>query len=139
MNKLNRDRVLAEARDALVAALPDVWAIYVYGSFGRGDEWPDSDVDLAVLRSPGAVLPDVLGLACKISERVGRDVDLVDLRRVGDVLRAEVLAEGRALYVAQPASVLAWEASAMSRYTHHREEIREILEDFRRNGVGYRR
>ncbi len=139
MNKLDRARILAEARDALVAAFPDVWAIYVYGSFGREDEWPDSDIDLAVLRPPGTVLSDVLGLAGKISERVGREVDLVDLRTVGDVLRAEVLAEGRAIYVTQPASVLAWEASAMSRYAHHREEIRDILEDFRRTGVGYQR
>lgn len=139
MDKPDRDRTLAEARDVLLNALPDVWAIYVYGSFARGDEWPESDIDLAVLRPPGRAFQDIFGLIGKISERVGRDVDLIDLRKVGDVLRVEVLAEGRALYVAQPALVLAWEASAMSRYAHHREEIRDILGDFRRTGVGYGR
>ena len=44
---------------------------------------------------------------------------------------------GRTLYVSEPDQVLGWEAEAMSRYARHREQIRDILEDFRRTGVGY--
>jgi hypothetical protein len=33
--------------------------------------------------------------------------------------------------------VIAWEASALTGYGHYREEVRGILEDFRRTGVGY--
>lgn len=40
--------------------------------------------------------------------------------------------------MSDPSQVLAWEASAMSRYARHREEIRDILDDFKRTGVGYR-
>jgi hypothetical protein len=36
-----------------------------------------------------------------------------------------------------PEKVLAWEASAMSRYGHYREEVRDLLDDFRRTGIGY--
>jgi predicted nucleotidyltransferase len=49
METTERDEVLASARDALPAALPDAWAIYVFGSFASGEEWPGSDLDLAVL------------------------------------------------------------------------------------------
>ena len=59
------------------------------------------------------------------------------LRRVGDVLRREVLENGRTLFESDPEKVLAWEASAMSRYAHYREEVRGILDDFRRTGIGY--
>jgi hypothetical protein len=59
------------------------------------------------------------------------------LRSAGDVLRREVLASGRTIYVSDADGVLAWEASAMSRIAHHREEIRGILEDFERTGIGY--
>lgn len=134
MTEADRQRILTAARETLLAALPDVWAIYVYGSFARGDEWPNSDVDLAVLLPADRQIEDLLGLMSEVSLRTQRDVDLVDLRKVGDVLRREVFEDGRTLFISQPDAVLAWEASAMSRYARHREETRDILEDFRRTG-----
>jgi predicted nucleotidyltransferase len=139
MTEADRQRILTAARDTVLDALPDVWAIYVYGSFARGDQWPSSDVDLAVLLPTGRQIEDLLGLMSEISSRTQRDVDLVDLRKVGDVLRGEVLEDGRTLFISQPDAVLAWEASAMSRYARHREETRDILEDFHRTGIGYGR
>jgi hypothetical protein len=38
MNRTEQDHVLTVARDALLAVLPDAWAIYVFGSFARGEE-----------------------------------------------------------------------------------------------------
>ncbi|MGH8289047.1 MAG: type VII toxin-antitoxin system MntA family adenylyltransferase antitoxin [Steroidobacteraceae bacterium] len=137
MSQTEREHILAAARDALLAALPDAWAIYVFGSFARGDEWPRSDLDLAVLLPPAQRIENLLEVMSGVSGRIHRDVDVIDLRRAGDVLRRQVLEEGRTLHVAEPDQLLAWEAAAMSRYARHREEIRDILEDFRRTGVGY--
>ena len=125
------------ARDAVLAALPDALAIYVYGSFARGEQWPSSDLDIAVLMPPERRFPDVLQLISHIAQSVHREIDLVDLRQAGDVLRREVLESGQALYQSDPQRVLAWEASALTRYGHYREEVRGILEDFRRTGIGY--
>lgn len=138
VTETERDGLFAAARDAILTALPDVWAIYVYGSFARGEEWPGSDLDIAVLLPPEQGIRDLLQLIAKTSSVVGRDVDVVDLRQAGDVLRREVLATGRQIYAAEPNRVLGWEASAMSRYTRHREEIQSILEEFHRSGIGYR-
>jgi len=137
MTQAERQRIFSAAREAVLTALPDCWAIYVYGSFARGDEWPRSDIDLAVLLPPGRKIDDLLGLISEISTRTHRDVDLVDLRKIGNVLLREVLEDGHALFVSKPDAVLAWEANAMSRYARYREETRDILEDFRRTGVGY--
>ncbi len=138
MTESDRESIFTAASDAVLAALPDAWAIYVYGSFARGDEWPNSDIDLAVLLPPTEKVDDLLGLKSQISARTHREVDLIDLRKVGDVLVRQVLEDGRTLYVSQPDAVLAWEANAMTRYAHYREETRDILEDFRRTGIGYR-
>lgn len=138
MTESERKQLFSAARDELLRALPDAWAIYVYGSFARGEEWPQSDLDLAVLLPPGQEIPDLLQSIAAVSSRVGRDVDLVNLRRVGDVLRRQVLDEGDVIYVRSRDNVLEWEASAMSRFARHREEIRNILEDFNRTGIGYR-
>lgn len=112
-------------------------AIYVHGSFAEGEEWPKSDLDLAVLLPPGRDIPDLLQLVAEVARRVGRHVDLVDVRRVGDVLRREILDKGRTIHVSEPDKVLDWEASAMSRYARHREEIGDILADFQHTGTGY--
>lgn len=138
MTEDDRQHLFAAAREALLERLPQVWAIYVFGSFARGDEWPNSDLDLAVLLPPGERIPDLLSLMSHVSGRVHRDVDLVELRTVNDVLRSEVLGEGHVVFVSKPDTVLDWEASAMSRHARHREDIRDILDDFRRSGVGYR-
>lgn len=130
---------LAEARDALLEAMPDAWAIYVYGSAARGDAGPASDVDLAVLLPHGQRIPRKLSLMAALAATLGRDVDLIDLREVGDFLRMEVLRDGRVLHAADRDRLLEWEARAMSSYYDHRFRIRGIVENFARTGIGYAR
>ncbi len=62
-----------------------------------GDEQPDfarSDLDIAIL--PDRLIDpwDRHERAAQVASRIGRDVDLVDLRRVSSVLRFEVVARG---------------------------------------------
>jgi uncharacterized protein len=135
------DHLLQEALEKvpgiLRAALPDVQAIYVYGSAARGDSGPGSDVDVGVLLPPGQSMSGHLDIAARLAAVLGHDVDLVDLRRAGDFLRMEVLREGRALYVRDQDQLLDWEARAISSYSDHRYRIRGLLDDFSRTGVGY--
>jgi uncharacterized protein YutE (UPF0331/DUF86 family)/predicted nucleotidyltransferase len=102
MQDTDRQLILSTARNALLAAFPNAWAIYVYGSFARGDESPASDIDLAVLLPEEENIDDLMGAMSAVSAQVHREVDLVDLRKVGDVLRREVLAEGHTLYSTRP-------------------------------------
>jgi predicted nucleotidyltransferase len=133
----DRQLILAAARDSLVRVFPNVWAIYVYGSFARGDNSATSDVDLGLLLPQEEKIVDLLGVMSDVASQVHRDVDIVDLRIVSDVLRREVLAEGRTLYLSRPNEVLEWEGTAITRYQHYREEVRDLLRDFARTGVGY--
>ena len=137
VNQSEAETIFQAARNAVLARLPDAWAIYVYGSFARGEDWPSSDLDIAILLPPGRQIVDPLQLISDVSQLVHREVDLIDLRSAGDVLRREVLESGRTLFQSDPERVLAWEASALTRYGHYREEVRGILEDFRRTGIGY--
>jgi DNA polymerase sigma len=54
----DRQHTIDTARDALLTTFPDAWAIYVYGSFARGDDLPSSDIDLAILLAPDAKISD---------------------------------------------------------------------------------
>lgn len=137
MDKAIGNETLVCARDTLLELLPEAWAVYVHGSFARGDARPDSDLDLAVLMPSNQVLEEPWELAAKVATRVGREVDLVDLRRASDVLRMQVLGHGQVLYNARPGEVLGWEGQAMTRYGHYRREVAGLAEQFRKTGVGY--
>ena len=137
MPELSPGDLKIRIREAVVEQLPDVWAIYLYGSSARGDEFPSSDLDVAVLLPPGRCLKQPWQMAEQLAGALGRDVDLVDLRRAGDVLCMQVMAEGVVLYNAEPGEVLAWEAGAMTRYGHYRHEVSGLMVDFRASGIGY--
>lgn len=128
---------LQAAREALLAAMPDALAFYAFGSVVRGDARTDSDLDLAVLMPPGRAVPPLLSLLGSLGDTLGRDVDLIDLRSCGDILRMEVLREGRVLYAADADQLLGWEGEAMTDYAEHCDRIRDLVGDFARTGVGY--
>lgn len=67
----------------------------VFGSAARGDDRPDSDIDLLVQPAAGADLFDMLRLEETLQAVLGRDVDLVsyrglDPKRDRDILRDKV-------------------------------------------------
>jgi uncharacterized protein len=134
-----RQILLDRVRSVLLQRLPDVQAIYVYGSFARGENRTDSDVDVAVLLPRGKQIADLLGVIGELSEALNCNADLVDVRRAGNILRKEILSDGITVYAREPEAVLGWEAEAMSEYAEHRERIREILAQFRETGIGYAR
>lgn len=132
MTESERERVFKAAREILLAAMPDAWAIYVYGSFARGDEWPNSDLDLAVLLPPGRQIPEKLALMGNVSRQVHRDVDLVNLRDAGLDLTRELLRDGKPLATPREADTLAWEAQRMTDYAEFNPRRAEIINAYLR-------
>ncbi len=73
----------------------------VFGSFGRGTEAPDSDVDLLYTLAPGAHLGWAIeDLESELSAAFGRPVDLVSRDALNPRIRESVLNEARLLYAA---------------------------------------
>ena len=132
MSSVDRERVLETAGSVLATALPQAWAIYAYGSFARGDERPDSDLDVAVLLPPKAQIPDKLGLMAELSRAVGREVDIVNLRDASLDLVRDVLRDGRQLLVRRPSDVLVWEAERMTDYMLFNPRRAEIVSMYMR-------
>ena len=117
--------------------LPDVAAIYLYGSAGTAHERPESDVDLAVLPARPLSVDERLSLAADLAEALGRDVDLVDLLKAPTVLRARIVAEGERLLCADERRCAVFEDYAFSSYARFNEERRELLADIRGRGSVY--
>jgi len=73
----------------------------VFGSIGREEAHPDSDVDILYELQPGARLGwRIEDLADELSAIFGRRVDLVSRNALHERLRDSVLSEARPLYAA---------------------------------------
>lgn len=73
----------------------------VFGSVARGDDRPDSDVDLLYVRVPGNDLGmSYFALQEDLEKLFGRSVDLVPKDGLHRVIRDQVLADAQVLYAA---------------------------------------
>ncbi|MEK6655495.1 MAG: nucleotidyltransferase domain-containing protein [Thermodesulfobacteriota bacterium] len=125
--------------ETLRGALPDVVAIYRFGSTATGQAVRDSDVDIAVL--PAAPLDSSFrwDLQERLAVSLHRPVDLVDLLRASTVMRMQVLESAILLFEHDPAARLRFETAAYSGYARLNEERRAILDQVRREGTVYGR
>jgi hypothetical protein len=88
-------------RLAEVCARYGVTRLEVFGSVSRGDDRPDSDVDILYELGSGARLGwNIENLADDLAEVLGRPVDLVSRHALHERLRPSVLAEAQVLYAA---------------------------------------
>ena len=78
-----------------------VTRLEVFGSVGRNDPRPDSDIDVLYELAPEARLGwRIEDLADELSAILGRRVDLVSRNALHERLREKVLSEARLLYAA---------------------------------------
>ena len=125
----------------ILAHYPTAQAIYVFGTYGTPDEWPDSDVDIAVLlphelarRNPRLMLtPCHYALA----DALERSVDLLNAREISTVFQKEIVETGRRVFCADDEALAAFEMLTLSHYQKLNEERKEILESFEETGKAY--
>ncbi len=67
--------------------------IRVFGSTARGDDRPDSDLDLLIDLEVGRTLLDLIGFQQDVEELLGRRVDVHTIRSLSRYFRDEVLKE----------------------------------------------
>jgi predicted nucleotidyltransferase len=94
VNAVRPSRLLEQHRNAVaeVFARYPVAKAWVFGSVARGDDRPDSDLDLLVEVGAGASTVDILGLDEDLTAVLGCPVDVVTTSEVesNDLLRRGV-------------------------------------------------
>jgi predicted nucleotidyltransferase len=128
------DLLLRSAREAVLELLPDIEALYAFGSIVRGGAAADSDLDLAVLAAVPIEPLRRFETQRDLAVRLGRDVDLVDLHRASTVLRSEVVHGGAILFQRDPMRVLDFEARVLGEYADLLEATRVLREEIRVSG-----
>jgi len=120
---------------------PDTQAVYLFGSFGTGDEWPNSDVDIALLLPPitakQTAYLDMGDLRLALEHLLSKEVDLVNLRQASTVFQKEVIAAERIIFCADNYAVQEFEMLTISYYQKLNEERAGILAEFALTGRAY--
>ena len=127
------------AVDILRKAVPDLVAVYRFGSTNSATAGPDSDVDLAVLAHARLNGTDRFELQDLLATLFRRPVDLVDLRAASTVMAMQVIGPGTVLYESDPAERGRFEDLAFSLYARLNEERRGILDRVSSEGTVYGR
>ena len=99
MDHTNHAVAAADAHTSVrevLARQPDIDLAFVFGSFARGAQRPDSDIDIAVAGAQPLDAARRLALTDAIAEVAARPVDLVDLHEAGPLLLSEALTTGTA-------------------------------------------
>lgn len=127
--------ILAAVREAL----PGVRRVYLFGSRAIGEEWPDSDLDLAVVLD-GPADPVILWMAGEdIASRLDVDVDLIDLLAADTVLKHQIVTKGRRLFAADPMAAERYEIFILNDMMNLNEIRAPLIADIKRRGSVYGR
>lgn len=117
--------------------IPDLIAIYQFGSQVHGTARPDSDIDLAVLALTRTPAERLFHLAQELAIQLGRTVDLLDLRSTTTVMRAQIISTGRCLKIHDDQARAEFEMYTYSDYARLNEERQELLKDIKERGLIY--
>ena len=124
--------------EAVLNHYPDVQAIYLFGSHDTEYQRPNSDVDIALLLPPNKAREAgslALGpLWFELERRLGKTVDLIDLRQVPTVFRKEIIAADRRIYCGNQYAADEFEMLTLSFYQKLNQERREVLAEGLRSG-----
>jgi predicted nucleotidyltransferase len=110
---------------------PSTQAIYLFGSRAAGQDWPESDVDIALLLPPEEAKKagslQMSDLRFDLETFLGKEVDLINLRRVPTILQKEVIAADSRIYSGDQFAAEEFEMLTLSYYQKLNEERAEIL------------
>nr|WKN34085.1 nucleotidyltransferase domain-containing protein [Tunicatimonas sp. TK19036] len=123
----------------LQKALPQIQAIYLFGSIAQGQSTPESDVDIAIL-CPERLEPlHRWNLAQQLARELHRDVDLIDLQQASTVMRFQVVSTSERIYTQDENKMAWWELQVYQLYLTLNDDRKPILDEIKKTGTIYGR
>jgi predicted nucleotidyltransferase len=126
--------VLAHLR----SVLPELLAVYLFGSQAQGTAGPESDLDMAVLMAGGADPVLLWQLSGELADIAGCSVDLIDLRAASTVMQYQILTRGQRLWAKDVQAGL-FESFILSEKTALDSARADLMKDIQKDGFVYGR
>jgi predicted nucleotidyltransferase len=113
------------------------YLIILFGSAVKGYMREDSDVDIAFLSDKELNSYEVFLIAQGLADLLGRDVDLVDLKKASTVFQVQVISTGKVIFCSDKTKRMVFEMTALKKYARLNEERECILEKIKERGSIY--
>ena len=111
--------------------------IILFGSFAKGNEREDSDIDLAYFSKKQLSSYERFILAGQLAVISGCEVDLVDIKRIDTVFNMQIFAYGVPIYMADKNEYIRQQMRAYSMYVTLNEQRASIIESIKGRGSVY--
>jgi len=120
---------------------PATQAVYLFGSYGTQQQWPDSDADIALLLPPDEARRvgslSMTELQASLERLLDKEVDLINLRQVSTVFQKEIILAERRIFCANRYAADEFEMLVLSLYQKLNEERAELMAEGLRSGRFY--
>ncbi len=125
MHLKNREKQLIV--DTLKCEIPELQALYLFGSQNDGTASSKSDVDIAYLSTVSLSSLERWEIAEKLASLLSLDVDLVTLSQTNTIFRYQILSTAERIY-GEGYEVESFETLAYSFYLRFQEERKPIVD-----------
>ncbi|OGT53893.1 MAG: hypothetical protein A3E84_00805 [Gammaproteobacteria bacterium RIFCSPHIGHO2_12_FULL_42_13] len=132
-----KEDALQQAIQMICDKIPNVMAIYQFGSSVTGGEHLESDIDLAILAAEKIDFIVIGRLMEDLQSFFRKKVDVVDLFSANTILRAEIAYRGKRIYCADIDRSELFQITAIAQLLFLNEEQRELLADIKKRGSIY--
>ena len=112
------------------------FAIILFGSYSRNTQNKESDIDIAI-KGNNIDLKKIYELKQKLEDISQKDVDLVDLDDISDVLRYEILMNGIKLFCQDDYKFDLYKLDMCREYLELNESRQDIIQRVKNGGSIY--
>jgi predicted nucleotidyltransferase len=127
---------MEEIKEKIIAILNskfDCEAIVIFGSFSRGTQNAESDVDIAIKVNGNITKKEIFEVSNQISDEIKRDVDLINLDTIeNDGFKYEILINGIVVYCKDSYKFDLYKLDAYREYLELNESRQMIIDEMKK-------
>ena len=119
--------------DKLVQEIKPAFII-LFGSFAKGTMHEESDIDLAYFSDKQLSSYERFILAGELAALAGREVDLIDIKKIDTVFTMQIFSEGMPIYIKDENEFTRQKMRAYSMYATLNEQRAPVIDAIKERG-----
>lgn len=112
-------------------------AIVLFGSFARGTQNAESDIDIAIKVKEKIDKKEIYKLSNILADKLNKEIDLIILDEIGDTFRYEILINGKTLYCKDELQFELYKLDMYREFLELNESRQEIINNIKKGGDVY--
>lgn len=107
-------------------------AIVLFGSYSRGTQSNESDIDIAIKPEKEISKKDLFYLSQELEDIIKKDIDLVNLDNINDSFRYEILINGKTIFCKDEFKFEMYKLDMYREYLELNESRKDIINNLKR-------